>query len=172
MFLSSRRFALRAAAPATPPVSPRSLDSPICTPALCHGHEADGNSEGPVPETQENVTHIIIGNLKFFPMGTKVLGRGSGGEICTLIEKKNLRRLLWVMIEAGLTKKIILSHVEANPRPKAKPDPKPAAPTAKPKPKPKPKADRKPAAPKATAKSKVAPEPPMGGGQRKRPRGV
>eukprot|EP00873_Tetraselmis_striata_P046204 jgi/Tetstr1/466468/TSEL_000977.t1 len=37
----------------------------------------------------------------------------------------------------------------------AKPDPKPAAPAAKPKP----KADRKPAAPKAKSKSKEAPEP-------------
>eukprot|EP00873_Tetraselmis_striata_P034772 jgi/Tetstr1/455036/TSEL_041892.t1 len=88
---------------------------------------------------QDYVTHIISGNLKCFPMGTK---------------------------------KINLSHAEANPRPKVKPDPKPAAPTAKPKPKP--KADRKPAAPKATAKSKVAPEPPKGRGlpQRKRPRHV
>eukprot|EP00873_Tetraselmis_striata_P027203 jgi/Tetstr1/447467/TSEL_003724.t1 len=78
-----------------------------------------------------------------------------------------------------------LTQAEANPRPKVKPDSKPAAPAAKAKAKPKPKTDRNPAAPKskskskvapeppkAKAKSKVAPKPPKGGGQRKPPRGV
>eukprot|EP00873_Tetraselmis_striata_P016454 jgi/Tetstr1/436718/TSEL_025501.t1 len=55
------------------------------------------------------------------------------------------------------------------PSPKAKPDPKPAAPAAKPKSKAKPKADRKPAAPIAKAKSKEPPEPPKDGRQRKPP---
>eukprot|EP00873_Tetraselmis_striata_P023666 jgi/Tetstr1/443930/TSEL_031882.t1 len=124
---------------------------PRCTPATGTrtGHEAAKDRKGRVCNIQNYVTHAIRGDLKFFPTGTKVLGRGSGGAICNPIEKKNLRRLLWVMVEAGLTKeqKINLSHAEPNPSPKAKPDPKPAAPAAKPKLKP--KADRKSAAPKA-----------------------
>eukprot|EP00873_Tetraselmis_striata_P041492 jgi/Tetstr1/461756/TSEL_006845.t1 len=52
-------------------------------------------------------------------------------------------------------KKVNLSQAGPNPKAKAKPDPKPAAPAAKP-----------------TPKSKEPPEPPKGGRQRNAPRGV